>query len=406
MTPAGSRSFLVLLVVLSMLGPLTLNIMSPSIPGLAEALSTTKDMAQLTLSSYLFGMAVSQLLLGPLADRFGRRPVLLVALGTYVAASCVATIAPNVEVLIIARTVQSFGATAGLTLGRTIIRDLYDRNAAASMIGYVTMAMVIAPMVAPLIGAKIDVAYGWQAIMAFCVILGILSLLLASARLTETRPASLVAATSREVAARTFSLLVHGQYMAYWGASAFCSALFFAFIGTAPYLMIDVMGYSKTAYGYWFMTISLGYMAGNFISGRLSQKLGIDRLIGWGNIAGIVGTMGILVPAMLGILNPYVLFLPAMMISFGNGMVLPNAIAGGLSVDAKAVGAGSGLMGFGQVGVGAVVSFVAAKFGQTSALPLAVLMLGCAVMAYLSGWFSRHPELLDREAAEHGSPRH
>jgi DHA1 family bicyclomycin/chloramphenicol resistance-like MFS transporter len=147
-------------------------------------------------------------------------------------------------------------------------------------------------------------------------------------------------------------------------------------------------------------------MAGNFISGRLSQKLGIDRLIGWGNIAGIVGTMGILVPAMLGILNPYVLFLPAMMISFGNGMVLPNAIAGGLSVDAKAVGAGSGLMGFGQVGVGAVVSFVAAKFGQTSALPLAVLMLGCAVMAYLSGWFSRHPELLDREAAEHGSPRH
>lgn len=267
------------------------------------------------------------------------------------------------------------------------------------MIGYVTMAMMIAPMVAPLIGAKIDVAFGWRAIMAYCAVLGVLSLALAAAKLTETRPASLVAATSREVARRTVQLLVNGQYMAFWGASAFCSALFFAFIGTAPYLMIDVLGYSKTAYGYWFITISVGYMAGNFISGRLSQKLGIDRLIAWGNIAGLAGTIAILIPAMLGILNPFVLFLPAMMISFGNGMVLPNAIAGGLSVDPKAAGAGSGLMGFGQVGVGAVVSFVAAKLGQNSALPLALLMLGCALMAYLSGWFSRHPELLQREAA-------
>ncbi|MCZ8183029.1 MAG: multidrug effflux MFS transporter [Beijerinckiaceae bacterium] len=401
MMQAGSRSFLILLVVLSMLGPLTLNIMSPSIPGLADALGTSKDMAQLTLSSYLFGMALSQLLLGPFGDRFGRRPVLLVALGTYVAASCLAAIAPNVEVLVVARTIQSFGATAGLTLGRTIIRDLYDRSAAASMIGYVTMAMMIAPMVAPLIGAKIDVAYGWRAIMAYCAVFGVLSLALASAKLTETRPASLVAATSREVALRSVQLLVNGQYMAFWGASAFCSALFFAFIGTAPYLMIDVLGYSKTAYGYWFMTISVGYMAGNFISGRLSQKLGIDRLIAWGNVAGLAGTIAILIPAMLGILNPFVLFLPAMMISFGNGMVLPNAIAGGLSVDPKAAGAGSGLMGFGQVGVGAVVSFVAAKLGQNSALPLALMMLACAILAYLSGWASRHPDLKQKEASPH-----
>ncbi|WP_284177973.1 multidrug effflux MFS transporter [Rhabdaerophilum sp. SD176] len=403
MMQAGSRSFLILLVVLSMLGPLTLNIMSPSIPELADALGTSKDMAQLTLSSYLFGMALSQLLLGPFADRFGRRPVLLVALGTYVAASCVAALAPNVEVLVVARTIQSFGATAGLTLGRTIIRDLYDRSTAASMIGYVTMAMMIAPMVAPLIGAKIDVAYGWRAIMAYCAILGVLSLALASAKLTETRPASLVAATSRQVAERTFTLMFNGQYMAFWGASAFCSALFFAFIGTAPYLMIDVLGYSKTAYGYWFMTISVGYMVGNFISGRLSQKLGIDRLIAWGNVAGLAGTIGILIPAMLGILNPFVLFLPAMMISFGNGMVLPNAIAGGLSVDPKAAGAGSGLMGFGQVGVGAVVSFVAAKLGQNSALPLALMMLACAILAYLSGWASRHPDV-SRKGASQNAP--
>lgn len=399
MSEASSRSFLILLVVLSMLGPLTLNILSPSIPGLAAVFDTSKEMSQLTLSSYLFGMAVSQLLLGPLADRFGRRPVLLVALGTYVAASCAAASAGSIEVLVVARTIQSFGATAGLTLGRTIIRDVYDRDAAASMIGYVTMGMMVAPMVAPLIGAKIDETYGWQAIMAYCAILGVLSLGLASARLTETRPPALVAATTRQVLERSLALLGNARFMAFWGASSFCSALFFAFIGTAPYLVIDHMGYSKTAYGYWFMILSTGYVIGNYLSGRLSRSRGIDRLIIWGNLAGLVGAVAILVPGLLGIEHPLALFLPAMIISFGNGMVIPNAIAGALSVDPKAAGAGSGLMGFGQVGVGAVVSYFAAKHAQSSVVPLALMMLACAILAYLSGWLSRRPVASQSELA-------
>lgn len=388
-TDATSKTFLLLLVALAMLGPLTLNILLPSLPGLANALSTTKENAQLTLSLYLFGMALSQLILGPMADRFGRRPIVLIALVVYVASSLAAEFAPNIEVLIVARVVQSFGATAGLTLGRTMIRDQYDLNSAASVIGYVTMAMVIAPMVSPLIGAIIDEAFGWRAIFGFCAVLGILSLALAWLNLPETRPAALIAATSREVVLRTFALIRNRRYMAYWGASAFCSALFFGFLGTAPYLMIEVLGYPKTQYGFWFMSLSLGYMVGNFISGRTARKLGIDRLIYWGNIAGLVGSLAILIPAMMGILTPLALFGPAMIMSFGNGLVLPNAIAGGIGVDPNAAGAGSGLMGFGQVGVGAVVSFFAAKYSQSSALPMALMMLACALVAHFSGWVSR-----------------
>ncbi len=390
-TDANSRTFLLLLVALSMLGPLTLNILVPSLPGLAGAFATTKENAQLTLSFYLFGMAISQLILGPLADRFGRRPVVLIALVVYVASSLVAEFSPNIETLIVARTIQSFGATAGLTLGRTMIRDQYDQNSAASVIGYVTMAMVIAPMVSPLIGATIDEALGWRAILGFCAVLGLMSFLLAWFNLPETRPASLIAATTRQVAERTVRLIGNRRYMAYWGTSAFCSALFFGFLGTAPHLMIEVMGHSKTAYGFWFMSLSLGYMIGNFISGRNSRALGIDRLIYWGNIAGIVGSVAMLVPAMLGLLHPLALFGPAMIMSFGNGLVLPNAIAGGIGVDPKAAGAGSGLMGFGQVGVGAVLSYFAAKYSQDSALPLALMMLACALLAHVSGWISRQP---------------
>ncbi|MCE2934382.1 MAG: MFS transporter, partial [Hyphomicrobiales bacterium] len=154
-TDTNSRAFLILLVMLSMLGPLTLNILVPSLPGMVDSLKAPKESVQLTLSLYLLGMAVGQLMLGPLADRFGRRPVLLVALVLYILSSLAAYLAPNVEMLIVARILQSFGATAGITLARTMIRDLYSRDSAASMIAYVTMAMVIAPMVSPVLGATI-----------------------------------------------------------------------------------------------------------------------------------------------------------------------------------------------------------------------------------------------------------
>ena len=387
----GSRSFLVLLVALSMLGPLSLNILVPSLPGLSKAFSTTRENAQLTFSLYLFGMAVSQLVLGPLADRFGRRPVVLVALVTYVLASIAAYLVPTIEGLITARVLQSFGATAGLTLGRTMIRDRYDQNSAASVIGSVTMARVIAPMISPLLGATLDEAFGWRSILAFCALLGGISFMLALVNLPETRPAALVAATTRQVVERTIRLVGNLRYMAYWGTSAFCSALFFCFLGTAPHLMIEVLGTPKTEYGFWFMSLSLGYMIGNFVSGRSSRRLGVDRLIYWGNIAGLIGSVALLVPALFGILTPFALFAPAMIMSFGNGLVLPNAIAGGLGVDPQAAGAGSGLMGFGQVGVGALLSFFAVKFTHESALPLGILMLVCALIAHASGWVSRQP---------------
>lgn len=384
-----STRFLVLLVFLSMLGPFTLNVLVPSLPGMAESLDAPKASVQLTLSLYLLGMAISQLVLGPLADRFGRRPVLLAALALYVFSSLAALFAPNIGFLIVARFIQSFGATAGIALGRTMIRDTYERDNAASMIGYVTMGMVIAPMLAPTVGALIDDAFGWRAIFAFCVFAGVVMFLVTVPGLPETRPASLIAATSREVAERSVGLVVNRQFMGFWGASAFCSAIFFAFLGSAPYLMIEVMGRPKAEYALWFMSLSIGYMIGNFISARAATRVGVHRLIGWGNIAGLLGSLLMLAVAIHGGLTPFWLFLPAMICSFGNGLVLPNAIAGGLGVDAKAAGAGSGLMGFGQMGLGAVASFIGGKLTGDTAVPLAVIMVICGIAALVSGGIAR-----------------
>jgi MFS transporter, DHA1 family, multidrug resistance protein len=386
---APTRAFLILLIFISMLGPLTLNILVPSLPGMVSALHTTKEMVQLTLSLYMLGMAVSQLFLGPLADRFGRRPVLLVCLVLYCLSSIAAFYAANVEALIVARVFQSFGATAGLTLGRTMIRDLYARERAASMIGYVTMVMVIAPMFAPSIGAQIDHAYGWRAILLFCALFGAASLFISVLNLPETRPASLISATASEVVERSIDLAKNARFLGYWGETSFTSGIFFAFLGAAPYLMIDVIGHDKTIYGYWFMSLSGGYMIGNLVSGRMAMRVGIARLILWGNIAALIGTLIMLACALTLPMSSATLFLPTMLASFANGLVLPNAISGGIGLDPKAAGAGSGLMGFGQMGVGALFSYLGGKIVEQNPLSLALLMLTAAVLAIAFGWFGR-----------------
>src|SRR3954451_25466569 len=158
---------LALLIGMTAVGPLSLNILAPAMPGLIVTFGADAGAVQLTLSLFLFGMAVSQLVLGTLSDRFGRRPVMLAGLALTVVTSFAALAATSVAGLIMARTAQAFGATAGSVIGRAVIRDLYDRDRAASMIGWVTMAMVVAPMIAPLIGGALDTAFGWHAIVLF-----------------------------------------------------------------------------------------------------------------------------------------------------------------------------------------------------------------------------------------------
>lgn len=146
------------------------------------------------------------------------------------------------------------------------------------------------------------------------------------------------------------------------------------------------MGRSKTEYGLWFALLGIGYMAGNFITARGGSWLGIGRLIWLGSLAGFAGVATMLVAALTLPMHPAALFLPAMMVSLGNGLLLPNAVAGGIGVDPAAAGAGSGLMGFGQIGIGAIVSFVAAKYSLASAIPLASMLVTCAI---ISLWASR-----------------
>lgn len=371
---ASRRAVLAVLVLISTIGPFSLNIAMPILPLIQQSFATTRENATLVLSLFLGAMAVSQLVLGPLADRLGRRPVLVGGLGIFVVSSIAAAFAEAIGQLLLARIVQSFGATVGLPLARTIIRDLYDRETSASMIGYVTMAMVVAPMLSPMLGAAAADQYGWPAIFWICAALGAIAFTAVFFVMPETRPAALDTTTMREIGLRSIALLKRLRFVGYAGTAACASAIFFAFQAGAPFLVIDVMGWDKLAYGAWFTIGAMAYMAGNYVSGRFSQRAGVARMITIGNWGAFAGAMLCLGLALIPVMHPWALFLPMAVVAFFNGLAIPSAIAGAVSVDVNAVGAASGLAGFLQSGLSALASFGVGAIVTVTAVPVATTM--------------------------------
>jgi len=366
-----------LLMAMTAIGPATLNILVPALPGLVTVLATDTDTVQLTLSLYLISIATAQLVLGPLSDRFGRRPVVLAGLTLNMLASLAAIAATSIDALIATRVLQAAGAATGIVMGRAIIRDLYERDRAASMIGLVTTAMVIAPMISPLIGGILDTLFGWQAIFLFIALMSCLVLLWAVPVLPETRPAHATEAPGR-LWPETRALLGNARFYAYVLAGALGSAPFFTFLGGGPHVTVTLMGRTSAEYGVWFAITSFGYMMGNFTAARLSQRFGVNAMIAGGVAAALIGT-GLtcaLVAAMPGD-GPATVFLPQFVISYGNGVLLPNAIAGAVSVRPQAAGTAAGITGFAQMATGAAATQVVSMLlvGASSAMPMAWMML-------------------------------
>jgi DHA1 family bicyclomycin/chloramphenicol resistance-like MFS transporter len=347
---------LALLMAMTSIAPMALNILVPAVPGLASRLNTDAATVQLTVSLFLFAIALSQLTLGPLSDRYGRRPVVLGGLAVAVVASLGAIMAESVGSLIAARMAQALGASAGVVIGRAIIRDLFGRERAASMIGLVTTVMVVAPMVSPMIGGLLDTAFGWQAIFGFVAAAAFLVLIWAAITLPETN-APQVNAMPGQYRTDLAALLRNAPFWGYVGGAAFGSASFFSFLGGGPDVVVSMMGRSSAEYGFWFAFTAFGFMAGNFLTSRLTQRHGVDTMIKVGIGFELVGAaVALVVAEMFFTAGPWVIFVPQMVVGFGNGVLLPNCIAGAVSVRPHAAGAASGITGFVQMTLGALAA--------------------------------------------------
>jgi MFS transporter, DHA1 family, multidrug resistance protein len=369
---------LALLIAMAGMSSLSLNILVPAMPGLATKLAADPAHVQLTVSLYLMGLAAAQLVFGPLSDRFGRRPVVLAGLALATVASTAAIFAASIATLVIARVAQSLGASTGQTIGRAIIRDLYDRQHAASMIGLVTSVVVLMPMVAPLIGGILDTLFGWEAIFAFTAAVSFAVCAWAMLDLPETRNLSLGPNSERHFRADLAALAASPRFFGYALCAGLGSAPFFSFLGAAPHVVVSMLGRTSAEYGLWFFVPSIGFMAGNFAVSRLTARFGIDALIWWGIALTIAGCLlNVSVYVALPGWEMATIFLPQIVIGFGNGLLLPTSIAGAVSIRPQVAGTASGVTGFVQMGIAAV----AAQLGghviahAADALPMLLLML-------------------------------
>ena len=380
------RPSIAVLVAMSALGPLALNIFMPSMPGLAQQFEVEYGTVQLTLTLYLIGLSLAQLVYGPLSDRHGRRPVLLWGLILFLAGSLICTFAPSIEVLMVGRMLQAIGGCAGLVLGRAMVRDLFDRDRSAAMIGYVTMAMTLAPMLAPALGGYLDIWLGWRSSFAFCSIAGAGVMLWVALVLPETLAARGGGEGFAGLLRGYRDLLRSPAFCGYALQTAFTSGVFFAFIAGAPFVVVTVLGLPPSSYGLWFVVVSAGYLAGNFLTGRFSVRFGVDRMIAAGATIALLGIAAQAVIGWLGLLSLPAIFLPMAIVALSNGLTLPNGTAGAVSVNPRAAGAAAGLSGALQMLIGAAAA-VLVGYGQDfdpSQYPMIWTMMASGVLAVLS----------------------
>jgi DHA1 family bicyclomycin/chloramphenicol resistance-like MFS transporter len=371
------------------IGPTTLNILVPALPNLAVLLKTDAKTVQLAVSLYLVGLATAQLLAGPLSDRFGRRPVALGGLGLTAVMSLAALAVADVESLILVRVVQAIGAASGIVVARAIVRDLFERDRAAAMLGLVATAMVIAPTFGPLIGGLLEAAFGWQSIFLFVAAASLAALTWAAAVLPETRKRDIRAGHAGGLRADLAVLAVSASFHGYVLCAAFGSGTFFAFLGGGPHAVVTIMGRSPAEFGVWFALSSVGYMAGNFLTSRLSMRHGVDRMIRWGlAIEGLGAAGAALLGAFAPAWGPAIIFVPQLVMGFGNGVMLPNAIAGAASIRPQAAGTASGFLGCVQMTIGAAFVQLGGLVlaNASTVLPMA-LLLGAIVTGFALAFF-------------------
>lgn len=377
---------LVSLIAAATLGMLASTIYVPSIPAIAAGFGTKAARVQLTFVSYLLAFALGMLVLGPLSDRYGRRRTMIFGMALSTLASLACTMSPSIAFLIGARAVQGIGACAGMVVGRATIRDLYGRDGAAQVIAALAIVATLVQSFAPIPGGYLQAWIGWRANFAAVTLYALAATLLAARYVPDTRT---ISATASQAATKlaTDMLAIYRRlagarrFMAYALVATGAHAGFHIFTAGAPSVLIGGLGIRPEAYGFYASLPPIGFLAGSFLSNRLTCRLGIDSLIVIGSIILAPAGLTMVALAMLHLHGPYAVVGPMIFICCASGLITPNAIAGSLGVSATNIGAASGLASFLQM-TGAAVATAALSLGPArSPLTLAVVTAAAGLFA-------------------------
>ncbi len=388
MLRTGSFALTVLLAALTAIGPLSTDMYLPSLPALTRAFGATAAEGQLTISSYLIGFAVGQILYGPLSDRHGRKPVLIGAMALYCATSLACTFSISIEMLVGARFLQALGASGGVVLARAVVRDLHSGARAGRELSMIGSVMALAPVVAPAVGGALQTAFGWQSVFATLALIGLSAVAVVWLLLPETLAERAPESISLGSMLKSYRLVArNGAYIAYTALATTSYAGLFAWISTASFVLQNLYGLTPFNFGVVFSLGSVGYMIGATIAARLVMRLGIDGTIGCGGVTMTVGGLGMVAAVAFGLTSALSLVIPMAVYLAGLGLVLPQSLAGALTPFPRHAGTASALLGFIQQTAAAVSGVAVGLMLGRTAWPLAIavaLMGGLSLLLWLA----------------------
>lgn len=390
---AKSPPHIATLALAAAIAPLAMNVYLPSLAAIAEHFNTTAPTAQLSVSLFLAATAIMQIVIGPISDQHGRRPVMLILLFMMLAATLVCIYAPTIEIFLAGRILQA-SAAVGIVLSRAIVRDMIGGDGAASMIGYVTMGMTLAPMIGPALGGVLATYFGWQA--CFWLIFAFTAFAIAVMWFDLGETNKNLGGSFKETFAVWPELMRSHRFWGYALCCAFSSGAFFAFLGAAPLIGIQYYGMSPTQFGLYFFFIAIGYMSGNYLAGKYSVRFGMNPMMMTGNIVVVAGITIALTTIHLMPSQPLAFFIPIFLLGVGNGITLPNANAGIVNVRPKIAGAASGLGGSMQIGGGALFAALTG-FGLEPGNGPFLLLLVMMVSIFLAIGASLYVFYINRE---------
>jgi DHA1 family bicyclomycin/chloramphenicol resistance-like MFS transporter len=382
MLRADTIALTALLALLTAFGPISTDMYVPSMPEIGRYFTADASRVQLTLSGYLGGFAVGQIVYGPMADRLGRKPVLLLALALFCVASLACAVAPNIEILIAARALQAFGAAGVVTLPRAIVRDLHSGERAANELSRVGAIMSLAPVIAPLIGGVVQVWFGWRVNFLVITATGIVATAFVWFALPETLQRRSSEPMSLAVVWTRYRMLLSDRlFRAHLGVAACSFAGLFAWISGSAFVLQGHYGLSAFQFAVVYAVACLGSLVGGMISAPVVMRLGLTRTIGAGSA--ILAAGGIAMATALAMGAPPVEALALTMFVYHTGMMLamPAAIAGAVTPYPEVAGAACSLVGFAQQVAAALVGAVVGYALGNSAWPLAIALIAMGALS-------------------------
>ncbi|MBM3504018.1 MAG: multidrug effflux MFS transporter [Alphaproteobacteria bacterium] len=379
------RLFLAALVGSASIGSIGMHLFVPAIPFITREFASDPTVTQLALSLSMVAMAVATIAYGPLSDRWGRRVALNGGLALFLLGTVASALAPDVETLILGRIIQAAGGAAGMVVTRAIVRDVYGPQRAASLMAYLTMAMLVAPMFAQNLGGFLTDNVGWRWGFWLAAACALLVGLLTGRGMPETHTGPRVSVSPLTLLRNYGRLLRSPMFGGYALHSAFAAATFFAFMGAAPALMIETLGRPALDYSAWFISLTLTFLLANALAGRISTRFGIGPMVWLGGLVSLAAAVVMVLVILAWGLSPYTLFFPTAIVGVGNGLSMPSANAGAINVDPTLAGTAAGLAAFLTMALSAVFAQLAAQWADGTAWPLTGLILGGTIVSVAAG---------------------